>query len=97
MNIILAISLVLASIFVPKIRLIAEGGSASTTALFATESALEWCLYASRGKPPMPQPVMDNGATYTIVPGDCAIGPLNHRITGTYRGVSRAFEITTEE
>ena len=63
---ILAISLTLTSIFIPKIRSITEAAD-SIGAIYAADSAMEWCLYNNRrNNPPLPQPVMANGSTYQI-------------------------------
>jgi hypothetical protein len=91
---ILAITLSLAAIFVPKIRAISDAGAGSVGAIYAADSALEWCIYTNRANPALPQPIMANGATYSLSPNDCTIQPLNHRAIGTYRGVSRSLEVT---
>lgn len=96
---ILAITLTLTRIFIPKIRTITEA-TESIGAIFAADSAMEWCLYTNRGKsPPLSQPVMQNGATYQIynnsAPSICPSGEtLNYRAVGIYRGVARSFEIS---
>jgi len=96
---ILAITLTLTRIFIPRIRSITEAND-SIGAVYAADSAIEWCLYTNREKaPPLAQPVMSNGATYQIyrngVPSACPGGEeLNYRTVGNYRGVSRSFEIS---
>lgn len=96
---ILAITLTLTRIFIPKIRSITEATD-SMGAVFTADSAMEWCLYNNRGKSPIiPQPVMSNGATYKIynnnTPSACPSGEtLNYRTVGTYHGVSRSFEVS---
>jgi len=96
---ILAITLTLTGIFITKIRSITEA-TASIGAVYAADSAMEWCLYTNRGKSPsLPQPIMSNGATYQIYrggsPSTCPSGEtLNYRAVGTYRGVSRSFEVS---
>lgn len=95
MGTILAISLTLAAIFLPKIRAVVNAGPGSVGAIYAADSAIEWCIYTNRGNPVLPQPTMDNGATYTITPSDCSIKPMNHQAVGTYRGVSRSLQVTT--
>lgn len=92
---ILAISLSLAAIFLPKIRAISNAGSSSVGAFYAADSGLEWCLYNSRGNSALPEPVLSNGATYTITPGTCSGQPLDEQIVGTYQGVSRSLELST--
>ena len=96
---ILAITLTLTRIFLPRVRSITEATD-SIGAVYAADSAMEWCLYNNRGKAPLlPQPIMTNGATYQIynggVPSACPSGEvLNYRTVGTWRGVSRSFEIS---
>jgi len=96
---ILAITLTLTRIFIPKIRAITEATD-SVSAVYAADSALEWCLYNNREKSPiLPQPVMANGATYQIYnngsPSTCPGGEtLNYRTVGTFRGVARSFEVS---
>ena len=96
---ILAITLTLTRIFIPRIRSITEAAD-SIGAIYASDSAMEWCLYNNREKDPvLAQPVMANGATYEIyrdgIPSVCSgAEPLNYRTVGTYRGVSRSFEIS---
>ena len=91
----LAITLSLSAIFGPKVAVVQDASTGSVGAVYAAESALEWCIYTNRGGSSLPQPVMLNGATYTIQPSDCSITPLNHRVVGTYHNVSRSFEVTT--
>lgn len=96
---ILSIALTLTKIFVPKIRTITEATN-STGAVYAADSAAEWCLYSNRNKvPPLSQPVMNNGSSYQIYrDGNPSVCPsseaLNYRTVGTFRGVSRSFEIS---
>ena len=99
LGVILTITLSLANILLPRLRSATDSLS-SVAAVYAADSAVEWCLYTQRGRlPAISQPVMSNGATYTIVfgvaPATCAPAenPLNHTVTGTYRGVTRAFKI----
>lgn len=96
---ILAITLTLTRIFIPRVKSITEATD-SIGAIYTADSAMEWCLYTNRGKsPPLPQPTMSNGATYQIyrngIPSACPGGEtLNYRTVGTYRGVSRSFEVS---
>lgn len=86
----LSMTLVLSAIFIPKVKTSAEI-KRSTTAAYAAESAIEWCLYISR-KGAIAAPVMQNGATYTPnLPASC-VSPL--KAIGTFQGVSRAFEVS---
>ena len=92
LGILISISLGLAAIFNPKIRLSTEVKN-SVGALFAAESGLEWCLYKNQVNPtPLPPPpTMSNGATFILTPADCSGGSL--KSVGTYRGVTRAFQV----
>lgn len=91
----LAITLALAGIYLPKLRLARDAGAGSVGAIYAADSALEWCIYTNRANPVLPQPVMSNGATYRLIPNDCTILPLNNQAIGTYRSVSRSLQVTT--
>lgn len=100
LGVILTITLALGNILLPKLKT-ASNAINSTTAAYAADSALEWCLYTQRAhSPAISQPTMANGATFAVYyPGSantlatCAPTetPLNHRVVGTYRGVSRSF------
>ena len=96
---ILAITLTLTRIFIPRIRTITEVAN-SIGALYAADSAMEWCLYNNREKSPsLAQPVMANGSTYQIYRGGslsvCPGGEtLNYRTVGNFKGVSRSFEVS---
>jgi len=93
----LAITLALAGIYLPKLRAVGDAGAGSVGAFYAADSAMEWCLYTNRGKPVLPQPEMSNGAVYKILPAgsDCTALPLNNQMVGTYHNVSRSLEVTT--
>jgi len=88
----LLIGLTLAAIFIPKIR-IQNSASSSVGAIYAADSAIEWCIYINRGKPALAAPTMVIGSSYTIAPSDCTIDPLNHQAVGTYGGVSRSLNV----
>ncbi len=96
---ILTITLTLTRIFIPRLRSITEATD-SIGAVYAADSAMEWCLYNNREKSPsLSQPILNNGATYQIYsngnPSTCPGGEtLNYRTVGTFRGVSRSFEIS---
>ena len=92
----LASSLTLAEIYLPKIRVIRDAGAGSVGAIYAADSAIEWCIYINRGYPALAQPVMSNGASYTLTPADCAPVPLNNTAVGTFRGISRSLQVITE-
>jgi len=93
----LAITLALASIYLPKLRIVGDAGAGSVGAIYAADSALEWCIYTNRANPTLPQPIMSNGAIYRILPinSDCTALPLNNQVIGTYRGTSRSLQVTT--
>lgn len=89
---ILAVALTLTAIFLPKIRAVVNAGEGSVGAIYAADSIIEWCIYMNRGNPVRPQPVMANGATYTLVPADCTVIPTTNQAVGTYQGVSRSLQ-----
>ena len=95
-GVLLSIVLTLSAIFIPKLKLSSQTKS-SVGAIYAAESAIEWCLYVNRIGP-VSLPTMANGATYTDGTGgildssDCAAFPI--KVLGTYRGVTRAFEVS---
>ena len=91
---ILAITMSLAAIFVPKIRASSNAGAGSVGAIYAADSALEWCIYTNRGNPGLLQPVMSNNSTYTLSSNcNSSINGLNAQAIGSYRGVSRSLEV----
>ncbi|MBI2068718.1 MAG: hypothetical protein HYT67_01270 [Candidatus Yanofskybacteria bacterium] len=99
LGVILTITLSLANTLLPRLKS-AQDSLSSVAAIYAADSAVEWCLYTQRDRqPPVSQPVMSNGATYTILfgagPGTCAPAesPLNHTVIGTFRTVTRAFKV----
>lgn len=101
----LAVGVSLTGLFIGKLKR-ARAVQDSTIAIYAADSAAERCLYEARtGIQVTPALVMSNGATYTItlddvtdVTADCSAigvsGVFTIRVIGTYRGVSRALEIT---
>lgn len=100
LGVILTITLSLANTLLPRLRS-ARDAISSVGAIYAADSGLEWCLYTLRERSPaMPQPIMSNGATFTvtfgILPATCASSesPLNHTSIGTFRDVNRAFKIS---
>ena len=96
---ILTMTLAITRIFIPRVRAITEASN-SVGAVYAADSAIEWCIYSNRGKTPsLSQPIMGNSATYQIYndggPSTCPSGEtLKHRAVGSYRGVSRSFEVS---
>lgn len=98
-SVLISIMLVMSSIFLPKLK-VAQEIRKSVSALYAADSAVEYCLYVDKintriaaGFPDtLPtQPALSNGATFTIEPSDCSF-PI--RVYGEYQGVRRFFEIS---
>lgn len=99
LGVILTITLSLGNIFLPRLRTSSEVIN-SVAAVYAADSALEWCLHEQRAKPPsVSAPIMSNNATYILYFGSgiasCtpAEDPLNHRVVGTYNEVTRSLEM----
>lgn len=98
-GVMLSIVFSLSAIFIPKIRASAETKN-SVPAVYAAESAIEWCLYLHyvSPSPQPPPPTMVNGATYTkqngnpLTAADCNLPTI--QVNGAYRGVTRSFQIT---
>jgi hypothetical protein len=105
MGAMLAIGIALSGLFISKLKRV-RAGENSMVAIYVADSAMEKCLYEAR-HPGSPQAlVLPSGATFSIMGGalldtdvtaDCS--PLagetyRFRATGTYRGVSRALEIS---
>ena len=95
LGVMLLVALTLAGVFVPKINLSTKAKS-SVGALYAAESAVEWCLYVAKVDSGATPPVLTNGASYTdnteqpLTSASC-VTPL--RVIGSYQGVSRALEV----
>lgn len=106
-GILLAINFSLLAIFMPKLR-ISRLPANTVAAIFATDSATEWCIYESRVGDIAP-PVMSNNAYYSVTDRSSGVSynstgagdsdicqldePPNYRIIGIFSGVTRAFEI----
>ena len=88
------IVLAMAAVFLPKLGL-SSNISSSTNAIYAADSGIEWCLFVHAWDSNNSAPILSNGATYTITPGDCTVSPLDIQAVGTFRGISRSFQITT--
>lgn len=96
-GLILSIVFSLSLIFIPKIKSASDIKN-SVASAYAAESAIEWCLYVNRIAS-VALPVMSNGAiiingntNQPFLPADCSTQPI--RAIGTYRGVSRSFEVS---
>lgn len=95
-----SIAIGIVPLFISRYRASLESSS-STTAIYAADSGIEWCLYVNREGPnPPPKPLMNTGANLEIYNASnniaactTAESPLNHRAVGTFRGVSRSFRI----
>ncbi|MEK7151652.1 MAG: hypothetical protein AAB784_02995 [Patescibacteria group bacterium] len=96
-GIMLAIVLSLSLIFIPKIKS-ASDTKRSVAAIYAADTAIEWCLYVNRiGSTALP--TMSNGAVIIngvtnapFVAADCAAATI--KALGTYQGVTRSLEVT---
>jgi len=97
-------AITMVKLLVPKLRVASESVS-SLVALYAADSAMEWCLLSNRDQPGPPnvpsQPTIsiNAGVTYQIYTGSsitiCPAGAaLNYRTVGNYRGISRSLEVT---
>lgn len=102
LGVILTITLALGNIFLPRLKTSTEAVD-SIAAIYAADSALEWCLHEQRGRTPsVGQPVMSDGASFVLYfgsnPAACSAGesPLNHRAVGTYRGVTRSLDMVED-
>jgi hypothetical protein len=99
-GVLLSIVLVLSLIFTPKIRASSEMKK-SSAALYAAESAVEWCLYTIRHGGSVAPPSMSNSSSYfngfTNQPfnpvTDCSSSTTAIKSVGTFQGISRSFEI----
>ncbi len=104
---VLGISLALANVFIPRIRVVNEASN-STVAVYAADSASEMCLYEARKEVndtgSLNGGILENGATFTIkdiangqfVTSDCSVlgsGSLGFEAIGSYQGIYRAFEV----
>ena len=89
-GVLLSIVFALSAIFIPKLKSAAETKS-SVTAVYAAESMLEWCLYTNRIFP-VSSPVPRADIPWTATVTECSESPV--KAVGTYRGVTRAFELS---
>ncbi len=102
MSIMLAIGISLTGLFIGKLKR-SRAAVDSTVAIYAADSAAERCLYEARSGAQQSLLTLSSGATYVIASGssdvtnNCSVmsgGSFTFRVTGTYRGVSRALEIS---
>ncbi len=104
---VLGISLALANVFAPRLRVVSEASS-STVAVYAADSASEMCLYEARKETNdtgnLNGGTLANGATFTIrniangqlVTSNCSVlgsGSMGFEAVGSYMGIYRAFEV----
>jgi len=91
----------LASIILPRLRVSAQLKS-SVGALYAADSAIEWCLYRAKD-PSAAAPVMQNGAVYTLYVAGTQDPPSNSCSTvgspavksvGIYQNVTRSLQVS---
>ena len=104
MSVMLSIGITLNALFVNKLRLAAAARN-TTVALYAADSGAELCLLEARTNTDEPDLVMDNGATVVVtdVASDASVtdcstqltgSPEQFRSVGTFRGSTRALEIS---
>lgn len=100
LGVILTITLSLGNIYLPRLKTSSETID-SIAAVYAADSALEWCLHQQRSiSPSVSAPVMSTGSTYVLYFGSGIASctptenPLNHRAVGTYRGVTRSLDLS---
>ncbi len=103
----LAVALTSISIFLPKVKSVADAGR-SVQAVYAADTAVEVCLYESRNAVAAPAgwPLLTTGATYTVaslsatpldLTGNCRpLGSNGFRIraVGSQNDVSRSLEVS---
>jgi hypothetical protein len=89
-GVVLNIVFVLTSIFASKLRLAFDYPN-SVTAFYAAESGVEWQLHNQFKDPDAAEPVLTNGATFTIT---TPLGTLPIKVIGKFRGVSRSEEVS---
>ena len=103
LGIIMSITFALAVIFIPKIKTVNEAVNFAN-AVFAADSATEWCLYEARTRiitplvfsnPNIQSSVFAvNPALGTVTDCDALGDSFTFQATGTYQGVSRTFEVS---
>jgi len=111
LTILLTISITLAKVFIPKIRVATEAAN-SVSAIFAADTGIEWCLYTFRHDTNYAKPNMANSTInyYSVYkdsdPIELSVAPFcgpevvpmpSFRSVGTYAGVSRSMEIYKSE
>src|SRR3989344_3807938 len=69
LSVLLAIVFTLSAVLIPKIRTSSESKK-SVIAIFAADSALEWCLYVRNHDDTLTSPIMGNGSEYFNGQGD---------------------------
>lgn len=86
----------LSSIILPRLRVSTEI-KRSVGALYAADSALEWCLYLPKS-PGLAGPVMQNGSTWTVSPSpappvNCSTaGAPAVKAVGVFQGTTRSLQ-----
>ncbi len=97
----LAIGITLTGVFISRLKR-SRAAQDTIIAVYAADSAVEHCLYEARTGVAGPL-TLTSGATYVIASGSTDLtasctalsaGTFDFRATGTYRGVSRALEVS---
>ncbi len=94
-----SIVIALAAIIIPRIRVSSEI-KRSIGALYAADSAIEWCLYKPKNPGVTLANPLSDGATWTLTQqppskpncSESGAGPV--KAIGTYQGVTRSLEIS---
>ena len=94
------IGLTLVAVFLPKLKLISESTD-TINAIFAADSAIEWCLFWQRGysHPSAVNLSLDNEASFSVYWNWSQVVSCNpsqgigHQAVGRYRGIGRTFEV----
>ena len=90
-GVLISIIIALSSIFIGRLKTVSEIRNSSSAA-YAADSAIEWCIFKSRHTgTTVSGPTLGNGAVF-VLSGNCSTGIV--KITGTFQGITRAFEIT---
>ena len=100
---IVSMAITLVRTIIPKLYITREA-IYSAVAIYAADSAMEWCIFSNRDDPASqpqvpPQPTLSiSGVSYQIYRdssiSSCTSGQsINYRTVGNYRGISRSLEV----